>query len=302
MSGSRIKSSIFAMALIMTVSAFAVFGANADTEPNDDFAGAEAITPGFYSGTVTSLTDYTDYYQFSITAGDHINISFTCTAGDLFFHLFDENEYRLVNDDAEPGITKYLNYQTSAETEFTICYLQVETVGDDGSYSFTLTLLPSNEGGSGQDAPETYTDGIMVGEGQILGEVYYVTDDSLSDGGDDEMDCFKFQAGMGDRISIHFTSDALDYIYLNLIDPDDDYIFQDLGSRSSEVATEDWWTANETEMGFYYLEVYQDIAPGEYTISIDIERQNDSGSGEDAKEDYLYSSMVVTCNLHDIAS
>ncbi len=118
----------------LALSLLSVDPISGDTEPNDDFTGAEIITPAFFSGTVTSLTDYTDYYKFSITAGDHINVSFTCTAGDLYFHLFDENEYRLVNDFAEPGVTKYLNYLTSAETVFTSCYLQVETIVDSGDY------------------------------------------------------------------------------------------------------------------------------------------------------------------------
>lgn len=278
----RTLISMVLMMFLLVQSIVFVLPSMADTEPNDDFAGAETIAPGPYTGTVTSLVDYTDYYKFSITAGDHINISFSCTAGDLYFHLFDEDEYRLINDDAEPGVTKYLNYQTSAETDLTMCYLQIETIGDGGDYSFTLALLPSDEGGSGQDAPETYSDGILVGDGQTLGEVYYVSDDSLSEGGDDEMDCFKFWAGMGDRINITFTTTATEYLYLNLLDPDEDYIFQDLGSKQGVMVSEEWWTANETVMGFFFIEVYQDLTPGYYSIALDIERLNEAGSGGDA--------------------
>ncbi|MBN1390980.1 MAG: fibronectin type III domain-containing protein [Candidatus Thermoplasmatota archaeon] len=278
MLGARCCSLVIALLLLTT--GLLSLGARADIEPNDGFATAETISAGTYDGAMDGSTDYEDYYRFTVSAGDVISVSLNSTSNGLTMYLYDEDESWLAEVDGTPMVTEYLWYHTAAETEYVTCYLTFET---DGAvdYSFTLSIGHQNDGGSVSDASSERSNALVVTEGTLNGEVNSGSDE-YNDMGEDDMDCYKFWAGTGDRISLSFTTGAPDYLYLNLVDPEDDFIFQDLRERQGGTVSEEWWTANETLMGWYYLEVYQDMTPGQYTITLDIERQNEYESGKDA--------------------
>ncbi len=282
----------------VTLSLLSVAPISADSGSNDDFASAELIEPGPFSGNLDGSSDLEDYYKFNMTAGDKISISFTCSSNAFDLTIYNEDESWLAGVDGSSSVTNYLSYMTSAETTFTSCYLVAETDSEASSYSIeTFTLTHQNDGGQGVDAPASRTGSLIKSEGTITGEVDSgKPDDNYK--GEDDMDCYKFWAGMGDRINITFTTTALDYLYLNLLEPDEDYIFQDLKVRGADIAMDEWWTANETAMGWFYIEVYQDGTPGQYTITLVIERQSEADSGEDAPGTSIYALPVISGNIN----
>jgi hypothetical protein len=262
----------------------------ADSGTNDSFAGAEVITGGFYSGSLTDPADPADYYRFDIVAGRVIEVSVTSSSNELSAYMADAGEQWLVQVEGSATETRYMTYQTAYETTYTYCYLKFETNAGDIAYSFSLTFTYSMEGGNG-DAPASRIDAFGVAEGPVMGKVNSGSA-FPNNGGEDGMDCYKFWAGEGDRINLSFTALAPGLLYLNLLDPLENYLVQDLGTHSGMTETDEWWTARETPMGYYYLEVYQDTAPGEYTITLDIMKQDDAGNGTDAPGEYIYGLEV----------
>ncbi|MGA1866031.1 MAG: hypothetical protein ACMUFK_01035, partial [Thermoplasmatota archaeon] len=282
-----IAITLFASVLVLSVS-------NADTEPNDEFYQAEPITAGFHTGSLNE-TDIYDTYKFSITPGDIIAVEFLASSNDLYVTLYDEEESWLAEIEPTVNVPENFSFQTALETDFTSCYLEVYNDGYDASYSFTLDLTQQNDGGSGTDAPEGISQGLVVTEGSISGEVNGGSDDYALQG-EDYSDCYKFWAGEGDRILMSFNTTASEYLYLNLYDPDENYVF-DLQSRNRENVSDEFWTANETVMGWYYIKVDDDMVPGQYTIDLDIERQDEAGSGRDASEYPQYAIPIQSGTL-----
>jgi hypothetical protein len=292
------RTHVLILVLAMLSIAFVPIGPMADSEPNDDFGSAEVLSIGPFTGSMDGSSDLEDYYKFDITPMVKILVEFTSTSTDLTITLYDEDENWLAEEGGSPSVTESLTYLTSAETSFTSCYLVAETAGESVDYSIeTFTLTPQDDAGSGADAPSDTSGGIVVTEGEIRGEVNGGSDNNNFNG-DDGIDCYKFWAGMGDRINISFTSAAEDFIYLNLKDPNEDYIFQDMQVRDENSVSDEWWTANETAMGWYYIEVYQDYAPGEYMITLEIQRQSEADSGEDAPGVSMYALPVIPGNVN----
>ncbi|MBN1540288.1 MAG: fibronectin type III domain-containing protein [Candidatus Thermoplasmatota archaeon] len=284
---------LFAVALMASV--FLIPVSDADTEPNDEFYQAETITAGLHTGSFDDVDNY-DYYKFTITPGDIISVEFLALSNDLYVTLYDEDESWLAEIEPISNVAENFSFQTALETDFTSCYLEVYNDGYAATYSFTLDLNQQNDGGSGTDAPDQRSQGPVVSEGSITGEVNGGSDDYAFQG-EDYTDCYKFWAGEGDHILMSFTTPASEYLYLNLYDPDENYVF-DLRSRNQETASDGFWTANETTMGWYYITVDDDMVPGQYTIVLEIERQNDAGLGVDAPENYLLALPVPAGNIN----
>jgi hypothetical protein len=64
---------------------------SADTEPNDNFAQAETISPGLISGTWNS-TNVNDYYNITIQAGQRIIADISCNTSYMSYYIYNPSQ------------------------------------------------------------------------------------------------------------------------------------------------------------------------------------------------------------------
>ena len=121
--------------MLMTASALAVFpGATADTEPNDDLAGAEVIPPGSYGGQVNQ-SDTTDLYKFQMYADMRWTINLSNSFGnDIYFSILDGNRTTIASSP---------NISSEGHQVWTHRYIQ----GDRNETYYIMAQMDSNASG-----------------------------------------------------------------------------------------------------------------------------------------------------------
>ncbi len=270
--------------LVALVAGLALVAA-ADQDGNDDFASAEAITPGIHQGSLTDTVDEMDYYKFTVVAGQSIHLTLNSSvAGDfVYLTLYDWDEYSIFELKSKDSVEAYDAFFTANETGTQTWYAHLWMDTAPGDYVFELALVDANDAGTGTDAGGDIATAIPIGDGVVVGG--HVEDL-------DDYDYYAFVAGSGDVITIDFTSESTtDDIYLVLYDWDTSEIF-DINTRSGVTVTDTWWTQNETLERAWYVKVMLDTGPGDYSLLLTITHQDDGGSGDDAGGSFGTAQLI----------
>ncbi len=253
-------------------------GALADQEPNDDYASAEALPAGTVTGTLTYDTDEEDYYRFTVSEGQSIDVTFKAGTGQDFLYgiLSDWDEWTIIYLKSKDNVVDSGTYHTSNETAEATWYFYVESDTEGGDYEFTVTLTDQDDGGLGKDAGGAMEFADPIATGATVSGL-------LADA--DEEDWYRFSAGEGDIIEVTLTSDSdADFIYLDLVDWEDWTIF-DLKSKDSVMAEDVWFTALETTTSYWYLRVHMDTDLGNYDLTLLVGHQDDADTQTEAPGD-----------------
>lgn len=236
--------------------------------------GADPIEPGT---TVTGLLaddDEEDWYRFRAGEGDIISVSLTSDsdADFLYMDLVDWEDYTTFQLESKDSVVAEDSWYTARETTTVYWYLRVHMDTDMGEYDLALQVDHQNDAASQQEAPGDTATALELAPGTYTGH--------LED--EDEADVYKFQMGEGDYVHVTFSADtAGDFIYLGLVDWEDWGVWS-LSSKDSVEDEGSYWTANETEVAWYYLVVEMDTEAGDYHLDFEVARQDDAGEGEDA--------------------
>ncbi len=273
----RLKYLNFLVIFLLVISVFTI-PVTADQEPNDSFAEAEEITEGTYEGSVNE-TDENDYYKIELEPSTKITITFTSYAEDdqelKFYNPSQEEKFSLYsNGEIEESDEYYLSY----ETELDYWYIRInEYWSGGGEYTFTVELELQDDAGSGHDVAESYGDAYEIGTG---------TDVNGFLGDLDETDMYKVELESSSKVTVSFTSVAEMEQELKLYNPNKEQIFSLYSSGEIEESDE-YYLSYETGVDYWFVEVnrYWSGSAG-YQFRVDVELQNDAGSGHDVAESY----------------
>ncbi len=276
---TKISKILFVLlaAAVLFLGAAMVMNVSADNANNDSLANAEVVTAGSpISGSLDNSEDTDDYYKVSIDAGKIIDVSFTPSSTTPMYLWFgDTNGNKIFEINSKGGIETSQTFYLAHDSPAGFYYVRVYYT--DGSYSFKVTLSDQDDAASGGDAPTDVIDALEISpDTEISGE--------LMDW--DVVDMYKIWIDSGKIIKATFTPSSLTAMYLWIGNTDANKAFE-INSKGGILATEKYYTANETEAGFWYFKVY--YTDGTYIFNIELTDQNDGGSGHDVGPDMLTS-------------
>jgi len=261
---------LFAL-LMSCLMGMVAMNAAGDTEPNDELAQAESITTGkSYSGSL-SASDTDDYYKVNIAAGEIIDISFIPSSSTKMYLWFGNPSGTKIGEinsfsGIEVTFTHYLSYESTAGDYYIRIYYA------EGDYSFQVDVHDQNDAGSGGDAPSEMINSLEIDDGtEYSGE--------LMD--EDSQDYYKVYVDSGKIIEITFKATSATNMYCWIGDQDGNKAFE-FYSKGGIEDIENYYTAYESEAGFWYVRIY--YADGTYTFTADLTDQDDGGSGMDVPE------------------
>ena len=134
------KIIVCAIALFMVVGALLMNVPTmlADTEPNDDFASAEALAPMSPVLGSVNATDTDDYYVLATTGPDQTVSTTLYVAGTLNLYMYDGTQTEVASNLSvtDPMGLLYYTFATAQTV-----YLRIEFVGGFGTYQMVYILL-----------------------------------------------------------------------------------------------------------------------------------------------------------------
>ena len=167
---------VSAIVILGTMLSLTAPRAAADTEPNDSFGTAEAITPGIHVGDlgVNPPADSDDYYSLVLTAaGQTVYANVTILPGGLTGDLTFYNALQTAVGGVSFGPGTYGADYTFATAQ--TIYIRLALTGGSGAYSLQVAITSQNDANSGGDAgnditgptpvtPGTYPGCVLKGE------------------------------------------------------------------------------------------------------------------------------------------
>lgn len=232
---------------------------------NDGISGADAggrspgaleITPGESVGGIIGDLDESDWYSFEIPSGSILEISFTPgydSEGVNFEFLDTEIDNIWTEWDIYAGVTITRSMIMNSSSGG-IYYINVFK-GTNGTYSLTVTAVPQDDAGSGDDAGDIAVNAVTLEAGQpasgILGDY-------------DERDWYSVEVDEGQNLTFLVTPDA-DGESLNaeLCYPDQDVIQTEWDIAPG--VTCEMSLPDDAVAGTYYLNIFKG-GNGSYTL------------------------------------
>ncbi len=250
----------------------------ADEAGNDSFENAEEITEGTHTGSLDQ-TDELDYYKILLDPSTIISITFSSQT---------ENDQKLILCD--PTQEERFDLRSSLEVEETdVFYLANETVrdhwfikvdsfwSDGGNYSFRVDLDLQDDAGSGGDVNEDHSGAYEIDPGVEL-------NGTLADL--DEVDMYKIEIDPGSIVEVSFSSGSEMDQKLQFMNPNKE-VKIDLRSSLEAEKTDIFYLANETVRDHWFIKVDSFWSDGgNYSFRVDLDLQDDAGSGGDVNEDH----------------
>ncbi len=223
-----------------------------------------------FSGEIGDF-DKEDWYTFEI-ADDHVlTVEFTPgeDAETLNVQLLDPDQNRIWRElSVNPTVTKSTR-QLMSSSSGGMYYVQVSA--GSGEYSIELATESQDDAASGGDAGDKVADALGVEMDQTFsGEI----------GDFDEEDWYTFEVADGQVLTVEFTpGEDAETLNVQLLDPDQNRLWRELGVGPT-VAKSTRQLMSSSSGGMYYIAVSG--GPGEYSIELASESQDDAASGGDA--------------------
>ena len=267
---------VFLVLVLFTLSCSAL------SATSEDFDNAAQVAPGTHTGTLDD-TNKQDMFKIRFESGAIITVDFASEA---------EYNQELVLYDPSREKSFYMNSKNGAIGSETI-YLANETEPNDwyvgiassnaGDYSFTITVTYQDDGGTGIDIAADYATALEFGLGkEVAGHLHDA----------DKSDMYTVQIESGSIITLEFTSEASYNQNVYLYNPKREKVIS-IYKKDGALGTETTYLANETESGYWYVEVESSNA-GDYSFTVYTRSQDDGGSGMDLAEDYASALEIGT--------
>ncbi len=234
---------------------------------------ATLIQPGNYTGSLGDKDqeghrDNNDYYLINLEEGQLITLQLI-SPGNASYNLSLLNPHHSSRGSSTTqGDTKTLDYVADSSGSW---YIRISRSSGEGEYQLSVDIEDQNDAGSGQDAGSSYQKAIPISTGTITG---------LLKAGDND-DYYSISLEEGQLITLQLISPGNASYNLSLLNPNR----SSRGSSTTQgnVKTLDY-VANSS--GSWYIKISRSSGEGEYQLLVDIQNQDDAGSGQDAGDSY----------------
>jgi hypothetical protein len=237
----------------------------------DELEEATLIQPGTYTGSLgeeneEGRRDNYDYYSIEVEEGQLITLQLTVPASASYgISLLTPTSHTSRGSVITQGGMKTLNYVADSTGTW---YIKISRSSGQGEYQLAIDIQNQNDAASGQDAGKSVQEAIALSPGTITG--------FLKAG--DNYDYYSIDLQEGQQITLQLTVPANVSYGILLLTPTSHT------SRGSVITQGGIkildYVADST--GTWYIRVSRSSGEGEYQLAIDIQDQNDAGSGQDA--------------------
>ncbi len=253
-----------------------------EVEPNDSFNNATDIADKTYSGNVDQ-NDEVDYYKVALAAGQTLSVEYiTDPSGNktsIILYNGDLNE--LWNSGwLEHSITIYFNY-TINRTINGPYYLGVWAENNGNMYDLSTTITSQNDGGSGTDASDIFSNATLISVGTNAGFLAKTGDIE----NEDVVDYYQFIIPKSKIAEINLSASGLGDGAINFgFMKNNSKIIKTFQSISPGAYKAFRYTNNGSGSITHYFSVNIVSGRNNYNISIHINQalQDDGKSGHDA--------------------
>ena len=160
------------------------------------------------------------------------------------------------------GQTNAIKYVTGQSGTW---YIQVKRLSGKGPYNLTIEAQDQDDAGSGQDASNERKGAYLLTPGTFTG---FLADDDTKDWYEIE------DLGQGQILSINLTvPETANFNFMRTLRPHEGYVLGE--SKTIHFVP---------PRGTYYFKVIRNSGEGEYQLTIEIQDQNDAGSGQDVSD------------------
>jgi hypothetical protein len=243
---------------------------------------ATLISAGAGTGYL-DLTDQSDFYKVSVSAGQSISVSMTPPSGsDFDLELYDTDQSQVDLSILDGSQTDTVEAIALTDGYF---YIHVYRYSGSGTYSMTVIVTggaTQNDMGTGGDAGNTLSVATTIEAGSGTGYI-----DSI-----DTDDYYKINVTSGQTISVSMTPPLGSDFDLKLYDLNQYQVASSIlgGSQTDSV------TYMATYSGYYYIRVYQWSGSGIYSLAVAVTGgavQNDANSGQDAGDSFAQALAIA---------
>jgi len=251
----------------------------------DKIEEATLIKPGTYIGILGKVDreghlDNSDFYSVEVEEGQLITLHLS-VPGNARFHLALLNPNRNSRGSAATEEEyKVLDYVADSTGTW---YVRINRSSGEGEYQLSVDIQNQNDAGSGQDAGDSYQEAIPLSSGSVPG--------FLKAG--DNSDFYSVEVEEGQLINLKLSVPGNASYHLSLMNPNHN-------SRGSTVTKENTKTLDyiTDSNGTWYIRINRSSGEGEYQLSVDIQNQNDAGSGQDAGDFYEEAIPLTAGNFN----
>ena len=193
----------------------AAFGAQNDggsgKDAGGDFDSALTIKTGSFTGLVGG-PDTDDFYGFELPkTGGVLAVSLRTTDGNVKWSIYDDGRNYSADLSSDKSKTTASSFRyVLAGTQGGRWFLDVS---GEGSYAFTLSFVPQDDGGSGKDAGDSADTSVVPKTSDFTGTL----------GNADAADYFKVPAALGRKLNVQYPSGE-GALKIALYDKDDNYL------------------------------------------------------------------------------
>ncbi len=221
--------------------------------------------------------DETDMYKVELQPSSIVTLSFTSLAkDDLELKFYNPNKERLFSLYSSQETEESEDYYLANETEVDFWFIEVNQYWSEGDYHFSVNVDYQDDAGTGEDVASDDSEAYEIETDTTYGG--YLNDL-------DQSDMYKIELEPSSIVTVSFTSFAEGDQELKFYNPNNEDVFSLYSSGESE-ETEDYYLANETEVDFWYIEINQYWSEGDYQFSVNVDYQDDAGTGEDVASEY----------------
>jgi hypothetical protein len=258
---------VLCLAMVLLLGASVIASEQNDAGSGQDASnereGAWSLRPGTFTGFL-EYDDDCDWYKIDLEQEQIFSIGFTVPeAAEFSLHLYRGTRF-VASLRHVVGQANTIQYATGGE----IWYIKVvRHSASEGEYELNIKVKNQNDAGSGRDVGGEEHGALLLTPGTFTG--------FLEVG--DRSDCYRIEHLRGAIITINLTvPETANFDFMRTPRP--------LGNKGY-VLGEDKTIHFVPPRGTYYFKVIRNSGEGEYQLTIEIQDQNDAGSGQDASDE-----------------
>ncbi len=235
----------------------------------DSMEEAATIKAGLYTGSLGEIRsdekkDNEDYYQIEVEEGQIVSLKLTVPGNANFnLTLFNPGKNSRGSSVTEKE-HKFLEYIADSTGIWTV---RISRSSGEGEYLLSVEVKNQNDGESGKDAGKTTEGSIPIFPSTITG---------FLKAGDNE-DYYSIEVEEGQIIRLKMAIPGNANFNVTLFNPN-------RNSRGTSSTQGDFKILNYVadSTGIWFIKISRSSGEGEYQLAVELENQNDAGSGQDA--------------------
>jgi len=257
-----------------------------EQESNDSFSEAMPISQNIYSGSVND-PDFEDYFQITLAAGQTLSIKYNTSqfGTKTALVLFNGAKEELLNKSwVDPDAVIFVNY-TINRTIVNPYYIVIRAETTGNEYNLAISIKSQNDANSGTDGGDIILDATPISVGTSPG---YLANEDVSD-------FYKFVVPDGGIINLNLSvssnlSGSIDFdIYSN-----ETTIVKSIAGLQPGKYQIFRFTINSSGPRSFYINAKLTQNENNYTLSLDITRQDDATSMGDAGNNITSAILLTT--------